>query len=394
MKRVIHFTDARFLMLSLSLLLILAGAAGLYLRGGFNLGIDFTAGLTERILINPQAADASIDRVRQALADIGRLDLQIVGSPKNQEFIVKVIAPADDRSFQRRMEAQILNLLSESFGQENIEFKQSDFVGPRYSRDLVGQTISITMVALVLILIYTAFRFHFIYAAAAVICLIHDVLIMFGVLVVFQFELTTTTSAAVLTIIGYSLNDTIVIFDRIRENRALMRDADFVTIINTSITQSLSRTLLTSLTTLFAVAAIYVFGSTTIKLFALSLIIGVVVGTYSTIFIASPIVLGWQLAIERRRKKRDLQKYGRKAAAPTAAVISAGARAQEGRVPVSPSGGAAAASAPPPAPSSPAEGREEPGEKAPSDKPEGKLTVTRTQPTRTKPRKKKKKKKR
>jgi preprotein translocase subunit SecF len=214
------------------------------------------------------------------------------------------------------MEDQLLQLLGETFGEENLEIQSSDFVGPRYSRELAGQTVSIVLVAMLLILIYTTFRFKIRYATAAVLCLIHDTLIMMGVIVVFRLEVTTVTVAAIMTIIGYSLNDTIVIFDRVRENQELMRDSDLAVILNTSITQSMGRTLLTSLTTLLAVATIFIFGTGDIKNFALSLMVGVVVGTYSTVFIASPIVLGWTRLSNRRRKRRDIQMYGRQTAIP------------------------------------------------------------------------------
>jgi len=308
-------------MISLSLIFIIAGGVGFYLQGGFNLGIDFTAGLSQQIRINPIGAAAPIEKVRQAMSGFEGLNLQVIGNPDNQEFIVKVQAPQEDRDFQEKMEMRIFDSLAEEFGQANIEIRSTDFVGPRYSEDLLGQTVSITIVALVLILLYTAFRFHFIFAAAAVICLLHDVAIMLGVLVVFQMEVTTTTAAAILTIIGYSLNDTIVIFDRIRENRSLLRDTDLATLINTSITQSLGRTILTSLTTLMAVVSIYIFGTGEIRNFALNMIIGVVVGTYSTIFIASSIVLGWQRAIERRRRAIELKKFGRLPAGPSAPKV-------------------------------------------------------------------------
>ncbi len=346
-------------MISLSLLFIIAGGVGFYLRGGFNLGIDFTSGLSQQIRINPIGAAAPIEKVRQAMSGFEGLNIQIIGNPDNQEFIVKVQAP-QDRDFQEKMEKRIFDSLAEEFGEANVEIRQTAFVGPRYSEDLVGQAVSVTMVALVLILLYTAFRFHFIFAAAAVICLLHDVAIMMGVLAVFQLEVTTTTAAAILTIIGYSLNDTIVIFDRIRENRSLMRDADLETIINTSITQSLGRTILTSLTTLMAVASIYIFATGEIKNFALNLIVGVVVGTYSTIFIASSIVLDWQRAIERRRKAIELKKFGRLPAR------SAAPKLEEAKIP--------AVEAPAP--------QERQSKKAP-------IAVTRIQPVRKKRKKKK-----
>jgi preprotein translocase subunit SecF len=320
MKRPINFLGLRFIMIAISLLLIAAGVAGYFVRGGLNFGIDFTAGLVQQIRIDPAAVRVDIADVREALSEIEGVNLQVVGPPARQQFSVKVIAAQDDPGFQTRMEERLDSLLGDTFGQDNVEVQSSDFVGPRYSRELAGQTVSIVLVAMLLILIYTTFRFKLRYATAAVICLIHDTLIMLGVIAVFQLEVTTITIAAIMTIIGYSLNDTIVIFDRVRENQELMRDSDLAVILNTSITQSMSRTLLTSLTTLLAVATIFVFGTGDIKNFALNLMVGVVVGTYSTIFIASPIVLGWTRITGRRRKRRDVQMYGRQATAPAAQV--------------------------------------------------------------------------
>jgi preprotein translocase subunit SecF len=338
MRRTINFLNLRFVMITFSLLMIAAGVAGYFVRGGLNLGIDFTAGLVQQIRIDPAARHVSIADLRDALSSVEGVNLQVVGRPAEQQFTVKVIAPSEDASFQNRMEDRLSGLLGAAFGAGNVEIQSSDFVGPRYSRELAGQTISIVLVAMALILIYTAFRFKFRYATAAVLCLVHDTLVMMGVIAVFQLEMTTTLIAAIMTIIGYSLNDTIVIFDRVRENQELMRDADLAVILNTSITQSMSRTLLTSLTTLMAVATIFIFGTGDIKNFALSLMVGIVVGTYSTIFIASPIVLGWTRVADRRRKRRDIQLYGQQAVQPAVqarrveAERSAPAANQEGGV--------------------------------------------------------------
>jgi preprotein translocase subunit SecF len=149
---------------------------------------------------------------------------------------------------------------------------------------------------------------------SAISALVHDVAVMIGVIGTFQIEVNTATIAAVLTIIGYSLNDTIVIFDRIRENQNLLREKDFERVVNISITQSLGRTLITSLTTLLAVVAIYIFGTGVIKIFALNLIIGVVVGTYSSIFIASPILLKWVSTVKKRNVDAAEKKYSVKPA--------------------------------------------------------------------------------
>jgi preprotein translocase subunit SecF len=371
MKRSINFLNLRFVMIAISLLLIAAGVAGYFLRGGFNLGIDFTAGLVQQIRIDPAAVRVDIAEVRDALSEIDGVNLQVVGPPAGQQFSVKVIAPGEDPDFQTRMENELSQLLGEAFGAENLEIQASDFVGPRYSRELAGQTVSIVLVAMLLILIYTAFRFKIRYATAAVLCLVHDTLVMLGVIAIFQLEVTTITIAAIMTIIGYSLNDTIVIFDRVRENQELMRDSDLEVILNTSITQSMSRTLLTSLTTLLAVATIFIFGTGDIKNFALNLMVGVVVGTYSTIFIASPIVLGWSRAVDRRRKRRDVQMYGRQAAAPAVQV-----RREEAAVAAAEAAEAAGTEAKETARKEPA------GPKAP-------VKVTRVQPSRKKKKKRK-----
>ena len=152
---------------------------------------------------------------------------------------------------------------------------------------------------------YIWFRFKLGFAISAITALGHDVLIMLGFIGTIGLEVSTTTIAAVLTIIGYSLNDTIVVFDRVRENQSLLKGERFDIVVNTSITQSLSRTLITSLTTLLAVLALYLFGTGSIKDFALNLIVGILVGTYSSIFIASPVLLGWTNVVQKRKAKKS-----------------------------------------------------------------------------------------
>jgi preprotein translocase subunit SecF len=206
---------------------------------------------------------------------------------------------------------------------------EAAYVGPRFSQALGRQALALTLFALLLILAYLWFRFRLGYALSSIAALVHDVLVILGVIGTLQLEVSTATIAAVLTIIGYSLNDTIVIFDRIRENEVLLKDTSFRSTINTSISQSLSRTLITSITTLLAVIAIFVFSTGQIQLFALKLIIGVVVGTYSSIFVASPVLLGWQSAATQRRRRRETEKYRRgattKSDAPAAPAQSGAA---------------------------------------------------------------------
>ena len=220
---------------------------------------------------------------------------------------------------QQATEARIFELLAAAFGADRITIVQTDFVGPTFSRLLGEQAVWLITVAFALIFVYILFRFRAAFAVGALLALIHDIAIMLGVLGTLQLEISTATIAAVLTIVGYSLNDTIVIFDRIRENDTLMRDANADLVINTSITQSLARTLITSLTTLLAVLAIYLFSTSSIKTFALSLMIGVVVGTYSSMFVAAPTVLIWRQVLARR---------SRPVAQPTPPGTAAGAAAQ------------------------------------------------------------------
>jgi len=226
--------------------------------------------------------------------------------------LVRVEDPSGDTKDQ--LERDIRRLLEESFGNGSVVIKSSEYVGPRFSQTLAQQSFSLTLLALVLILIYIWFRFQFGYAISAIVALTHDVLVMLGFIGATQLEVSTTTIAAVLTIIGYSLNDTIVIFDRIRENEGLLQGRDIEDIINTSITQSLSRTLITSLTTLLAVTALYTFGTGAIKDFALNLIVGIIVGTYSSVFVASPMLLGWRRSREKRQRiKRGMAPKATKA---------------------------------------------------------------------------------
>ena len=251
--------------------------------------------------------EAPIEAVRAALEPI-RTSLQATGAPGEQRYIVRTDLVVDEAGEpdQQATEARLFELLAAAFGADRITIQQTDFVGPSFSRLLGEQAVWLITVAFALIFVYILFRFRAAFAVGALLALIHDIAIMLGVLGTLQLEISTATIAAVLTIVGYSLNDTIVIFDRIRENDTLMRDADPELVINTSITQSLSRTLITSVTTLVAVLAIYIFSTSSIKTFALSLMIGVVVGTYSSMFVAAPTVLIWR-RIQARRSRPAAQ---------------------------------------------------------------------------------------
>ena len=300
--RIIQFLKYGKVSIFVSSLCIVAGLFVTFVQGGFNLGLDFQAGLSQQVRID--GPSVAIDQVRTALSGIDGVQIQEASG--RQEFIIKVKqqGEADTATFQDDMSSRILQTLVASFGAGITEL-QSEYVEPRFSADLASQTIFLTLMALLLILLYCWFRFKLGYAVAAIVATIHDALFMVSIIGVFQFEVSTATVAAILTIIGYSLNDTIVIFDRIRENAGLMRESLFPHIINTSTTQSLSRTIITSVTTLLAIIALYILGSGDVRQFPLNMIIGVVVGTYSSPFVACPVLSAWRNAADKRRKKKE-----------------------------------------------------------------------------------------
>ena len=404
--KTINFTNMRNYMFGLSILLIIGGIVGMIVLGGFNLSIDFQAGLSQRVqiadegfsltvpetsgeitfdvngstvvltlrdengvaatsftaaayptigdlvgalqgtygveaaLIGPASASTdsivtglslpyeisaapvyvnianadsssfiTIDAMREALSSMNVAQVQVVGDDYNQEFQIR--AETESEGAKDELEADIFALLKSQFGDHSVVIKGSDYVGPKFSAALTTSSIILVIVALILIAIYIWVRFKLAYAISALTALAHDVLIMLGFIAVFRLEVSTTTIAAVLTIIGYSLNDTIVVFDRIRENTKGMKGSALSGIINTSITQSLSRTLITSLTTLLAVIPLFIFATGSIKLFALNLIVGIVVGTYSSIFIASPVLL----TLMKRIKHKSDEHLGKTAEA-------------------------------------------------------------------------------
>jgi preprotein translocase subunit SecF len=184
-----------------------------------------------------------------------------------------------------------MTALEKAFGAGSVKVEQTEFIGPSLSGELVIQTTWIALAAILVILLYIWFRFKFAYALAAIIALVHDPIFVLGLIGTVQMEVTTATIAVVLTIIGYSLNDTIVVFDRIRENIRINPTMNMYDLIDQAITQTLSRTIVSSLTVILSMAAVYIFTEGAIQDFALALIIGVVVGTYSSIFVAAPLMV-------------------------------------------------------------------------------------------------------
>ena len=302
MEKTINFTKLRFIMLTLSVVLIIAFWGGTFLRGGFNFGIDFKAGLNQRVKITSSTQVTDGD-VKDALSGIESPQVQPVGDIENNEFMIRVSVDESVADSQKVIKADILSNLETAFGAGAIEIRSSDFIGSRFAGSLTTQTIFLTVFALILILVYIWIRFKLNYAFSAIAAIFHDVLLLMGLIGVLQLEFSTATIAAVLTIIGYSLNDTIVIFDRIRENTKGLKGKSFEETINISVSQSLSRTVITSVTTLIAVTAIFILATGSIQTFALNLIVGVIVGTYSSVFIASSILLSWHNVESKNTKK-------------------------------------------------------------------------------------------
>ena len=279
-----------------------------------------------------RGVEASISDLRTVLEGMGEFSLQAVGAPVNQEFIAQIPVPAgaNESTFQQDTEKKLLGLLGDKYGAGQIIMKSTDFVGARMAQSLASQTIWLVLIAVALILLYMTFRFHpWIYAVAAVLGILHDALVMLSFDAVFRVEIDAGTIAAILTILGYSINDTIVNFDRARENTNLMRGEGLRTILDTSVTQTLSRTFITSGATLLTVIALFILTSGTIKNFALNMIVGILEGTYST-FISAFFVIEWVNGRDRRRKSGDLAKYGIMATEKPVAPETAEEEAEEG----------------------------------------------------------------
>jgi preprotein translocase subunit SecF len=283
-------TKARYdLMGKRNLALVLSGillliALGATIVRGLNLGIDFTGGTLVEVGY-PQAVELPV--VREALAKDGFGDAVIQHFGTSKDVLVR-LAPRED------IESAVLSDRAFSAMQTvdpSADLRRVEFVGPQVGDELTEDGGLAMLYALIGILIYVGLRFEYRFAVGSVIALVHDVLITIGFFALFQVEFDLPVLAAVLAVIGYSLNDTIVVFDRIRENFRKIRKGEAVEIINTSVNQTLSRTLITSGTTLLVLVALFLFGGEIIHGFALALIVGVVIGTYSSIYIASSSVL-------------------------------------------------------------------------------------------------------
>ena len=290
-KANINFIRYKKVALICSLVSIGIGLLSIVFHGGLNFSIDFAGGTLVQLKFEKPVTE-QLSTIRTVVTNLGfgSPEIKRIGASENNEIQITV-TKQDEGTI---VADNIREVLSKEFPDNTFEMRRIENVGPKIGGELKQNAIIAGILALIAILIYVGFRFHLPFGVAAVVPLFHDVLITIGVFSLLNREVSLTFIAALLTIIGYSLNDTIVIFDRIRENmHGGLRGKDFSKVVNDSINQTLSRTVITSLTTLFVVACLYILGSEAIKDFALALLVGITIGTYSTVFIASPVLLWW-----------------------------------------------------------------------------------------------------
>ncbi len=278
--------------------LILISLVSLLLHGGPRYGIDFTGGTSLQLKFQKPITAADI-RSSLAKAGYGTAEIKHIGPADENEFIIRVEKSAEGTEVGSFIESR----LSADFPDNPYEVLMVQEIGPKIGGELRRAAVMAILIALLGILIYVSWRFEFKFAVGAVAALFHDVLITLGFFSVLNLEITLVVIAAFLTIVGYSLNDTIVVYDRIRENLKVLRRENLYTIINASVNQTLNRTINTSLTTLLVVFVLWLFGGEVIHDFAFALLVGIIVGTYSSIFIASPLVYEWEAKTEAKKGK-------------------------------------------------------------------------------------------
>ena len=252
---------------------------------GLNYGVDFKGGT----LIELRATDdqITISQLRQSFLNMNLGDVSVKEFGKNNDFLIKFEKKESNNS---NLIGEIKQDLTKSIG-PGFNFRRVENVGPKVSAELLKSGIMAIVLALVSMLLYIWIRFEWQFSLGAIFALFHDVILTLGVFSLFSFEINLSIVAAVLTIVGYSMNDTVVIFDRVRENLKKFSDIKIFDLTNTSINETLSRTIITSVTTLLALVSIYIFGGEILRGFSLAMILGVIFGTYSSIYIANPVLI-------------------------------------------------------------------------------------------------------
>lgn len=291
----INFVGKRMIAIVFSLVLIAIGIISLISKGGPNYGIDFAGGTLVQVKFEEPTGAAAIKQALDGM-EIGSLVVQQFGDDANEFMIRMENTSAELKGLSREVKEH----LEAAYGADKVDLRRTEMVGPQVGKDLRMKGLKAIFYAMLGILVYISWRFEFRFAVGAIIALLHDVAITLGAFSLFGKEIDLPIIAAFLAIIGYSLNDTIIVYDRIRENLGRYNKESFSFIVNRSINDTLSRTLLTSGTTLLVVLALFVLGGGVIHNFAFAMLVGVAIGTYSSIFVASPILIFWE---ERKAKK-------------------------------------------------------------------------------------------
>lgn len=308
-----NFVKVRRRAMLVSAIVIAAGMLSILIQRGLKTSIDFSGGaLVEIALEKP----VPVQDVRSIMSNAGFGDAEITRFGQESSYLIKVkdteakasgataAAPADSNSTpERRVAKKIESALSAGISGQKVEVRRVETVGPKVGTELRKAAFLAVIYSLVGILLYISWRFQFRFAVAAIIATAHDALVMLAFFSFAGLEMSISGIAAILTVVGYSLADTVVVFDRIRENLGLRRREDMGTLINTSINETLSRTIITSGTVMLTLVALLVFGGAVIREFALAMIVGTIAGTYSSIFIAAPILLEWQMWHPSKAKK-------------------------------------------------------------------------------------------
>jgi len=293
------FIGKKKITLWISTVVILLCFGSLFFHRGLRYGVDFAGGILIQIKFSKPV---SISEVRGALEVMGSKEAMVQAFGGENEFLIRVEKSSEDLE---AMSKTIQASLQQQFKDKTLEIRRAEVVGPKVGKDLKTKALWAVGLSLLGILIYVAWRFREVaYGLGGIIALFHDVIVVYGAISIGNIEYSLNVLAVVLTVIGFSINDTIVIFDRVRENIKKMRKENLETIFNISINETLGRTILTSGTVMMVVLILFFFGGEVIHDFTFALIVGLVTGTYSTVYIASPVVLFWEQHISSRKRVR------------------------------------------------------------------------------------------
>lgn len=285
----LNVIKSKWVCLGISIVIILAGVVGYFVNDGFNLDIDFTGGTT--ITVDMQGKDYNVEDIKALINDTIGFPASNVQNSEGS-IIISISTPKtinNDAALSTDDRVKLFTAIKDKYELTDDALTDYDSIDATIGGELKSSAIMSCIVALILMLIYISIRFEFLSGIAAVISLAHNVLVLMSIYAIFQFNINTTFIAAILTIVGYTINDTIVTFDRIREITRKVRKTPFTEIVNIGVNETLIRSIATSVTTLLTIVILYFVGVQSIKEFAFPIIIGIIVGTYSSIFIASPI---------------------------------------------------------------------------------------------------------